>query len=327
MTFFECLYYVQEFSLCYIINYYINYFNSTSTKRQIVPKNDTLATAVQQLTNQQPANVIVPQGIQHVLINGQLYPIIQTANGTHLLIQQPVGQVQQAGKQVFTAQPIQLGSLQQVPTKPATASQPVPYLPQGQQSVASAAVASSTSNVGQQALSGQASTSDTQQQGVLNSAAPPLNSSSYSTSATNNASLTATTLPPNTFSPSTHKSSSTATTYQPRHPVPVDARTQQLLTRIQNQIDAFKSKPSLDADARTTLQQLQEAQQRVLNNVRNQKATTAGTHQPARPSNGVMTGTNAQQPQFLHPSPQFLRQEVLQQSSAKEKKLIIKPSK
>lgn len=315
-------------------------FDSQINQRPIIPKSDPLSSAVQQLTGrappppqtqQQPGNLLVPQGIQHVLINGALYPIIQTTNGTHLLIQQPVGQVQQGGKQVFTAQPIQLGSMQQLAVggTPVSTAQHMSYAAPGAQLQAHTPLQPTTQNSQSNLSQPIQATDNATQAGAVNATAPALllptteATSTASSSSSANQSVT---------NPSQMSKAGSGSGLSSIHKnlVAVDARTQQLLTRIQGQIDAFKSKPSLDAGAKNTLLQLQEAQQRVINNVRAQ--TQKPAHAPSASqqnrscvgNGGTIMAPMPQAPPFLHPTPQLLQQEV-PQASSEPKKLVIKP--
>lgn len=239
-------------------------------------------TAVQ--TNQQN-NIIIPQGIQHVLINGQLYPIIQTANGTHLLIQQPVGQIQQqnGGKQVFTAQPIQLANSQAaVPAQPTS---------NGTQSAGTIAK--------EQALNSAPSSSATSNQNSLSS-----QKTSPSKAISNPV-------------PSSGQPTQQAAPVRggaPSAPVTVNPQTQQILTKIQNQIEALKPKAESDPTSKSNLQQLQQIQQQILRELQNQMQRTI--------SNSTMSNGQSQPiPQGASPA------QVLQHGAAMvtAQQLIIQP--
>ena len=271
-----------------------------------------------------PNNVLIPQGIQHVLINGQLYPIIQTANGTHLLIQQPVGQVQQAGgKQVFTAQPIQLGNL---PPGQAPPGQPLPpgqtpnnLIPQQLQvQPQMGAPVQCTTGSGQQVNLPQPlqkfnQVPNTSQSQVLqpvtavpvslnhppnqppnsNFGAMPVASSSGSTAVqqtagnvpipsmapVSNSPLTSSKPTPIQSLPNT--STAAMIPVRPNQPMPmnfptgngqvtISPQTQQLLNKINEQIEILKRKQDLDAQGKKALTSLLQAQQHVMNNVRQQ---------------------------------------------------------
>ena len=235
---------------------------------------------------------------------------------------------------MLTAQPIQLGTVQQMPAKTTAASSFPAQTPQ--QASLPSTPANSKSSVNQQPSASENTITNNIHQDAISSAAPVLPvASSQTMPVANTPNAAGTTVnPSSTFVPQVVKTGTSGVSHTSnippagRGPVTVDARTQQLLTRIQSQIDAFKSKPSLDADAKKTLLQLQEAQQRVLNNVRNQaqahNAPPGVMGAQPRPTNGLMGPGQPQPPTFMHPSPQFVRPEMLQ-SNIKDKQLIIKP--
>lgn len=235
-----------------------------SATRQIIPKLDSPAQPGAPAT--QANNIIIPQGIQHVLINGQLYPIIQTANGTHLLIQQPVGQIQQnGGKQVFTAQPIQLNNQPIQPAQTQGSTQP------SLGPVVTAALAPATTTNPSTVLSQHNAPTATQTSATTNTI--QLNPISAASSQPSTSSASASTVPaPATGAPVPQQ---TAQIYLPNQynvqtPVTVSPHTQQVLSKIQAQIEVLKPKADSDAAVRNSLTQLQNIQQQILNELRNQ---------------------------------------------------------
>lgn len=224
--------------------------------RQLMPKAGggiTIATAATASVPQASATqqVIIPQGIQHVLINNQLYPIIQTANGTHLLIQQPVAQIQTnaqpSGKQVLTAQPISLG------TAPAV-SQPV--LAAAQTEAPTVQPNNSTSQT----------TPNTAHNNDMNYR-PNTNAMKTETAAASTPSVTPSKFANNQALPVRSQPSmlNLNTT-----PITVSAQTQAMLTKIQSQINLLKTRPNLDEAQKTNLTQLIQMQGQIMNDLRAQ---------------------------------------------------------
>lgn len=245
----------QVFAIC--LGFSCILFFRVSFQRQIIPKNEVVAAQPVQAAaapNSQPSNIIIPQGIQHVLINGQLYPIIQTANGTHLLIQQPVGQIQQqnGGKQVFTAQPIQLANAQGVlPNQPAS-NGTQPAEPTAKEQLPSAQVPVNQNNQSLQKTSPSKTAKNQLPVGTQPSQQPVPARGGIQTA-----------------------------------PVTVSPQTQQILTKIQNQIEALKPKAGSDPVAKNNLQQLQQIQQQILTELRNQMqkamANAASANEQSQP--------------------------------------------
>lgn len=238
-----------------------------SIQRQIVPRSDSKQPSSAAATPPaQQGGILVPQGIQHVLINGQLYPIIQTANGTHLLIQQPVGQIQQNGgaPQVFTAQPIQLANTSTAGGTSVPSQSPT--------------IATSSQSTGENT----ANTTQTQSPVASNST-----SQSVTTAVTSSISSTTQAPSASQTTPSKVAVSSNSVTSLPdgtnqingdKNPPPnppptsvtVSPQTQQVLSKIHAQIEALKPKAETDATARQNLNQLQHIQQQIFNQIRQQ---------------------------------------------------------
>ncbi|KAF6029789.1 hypothetical protein EB796_011887 [Bugula neritina] len=303
--------------------------------RQLIPKAD--GTSAQGAGAVQPNNVLIPQGIQHVLINGQLYPIIQTANGTHLLIQQPVGQVQHStAKQVFTAQPVQLGGMApSQSTQVLTAgnhmqisnSQSLPATEQTNDSVSNADsnIHTTAGNLGLAPIM-------------------PISSTGINTMTSTSSShfLPTSQTPTNSFHMQPVASSQSNTLNNSRRStnsgsVVVSPQAQQLLAKIQHQLQLFKRKPVLDEEAKKAYAQLQQAEHQVLNNIQSQlQAHRAGQDagQMGQPANqGAAVGFGAVGPPGQPPPPQaslsaqhsLLLQHGVTPSSANKSELIIKP--
>lgn len=291
-----------------------------------------------------------------MLINGQLYPIVQTSNGTHLLIQQPVGQVQQqSGKQIYTAQPIQLGgaqqqqqplqqqplqhslNLQQVSSAPGQSVQYMVPVTTAQQ------IRTTQPAVGLQSLGTYSEAPATSHVNGLHPATHPATSASFSSSGVAPVLPIATSqvLPSAAGQSQSTGAPGVSTVGRPRKPQPqsnmlgtipvaVSPQTQQLLTRIQHQIDAFKRMPSLDRESKKTLAQLQQAQQHVLNNVRSQlQMQQSGARGPAnspqflRPTNAGTAGQQLPTANFTQ-SEQLLQQGAIQPNLG-NRTLIVKP--
>lgn len=252
-----------------------------------------------------PNNVLIPQGIQHVLINGQLYPIIQTANGTHLLIQQPVGQVQQAGgKQVFTAQPIQLGSMPPGQALPATMTSQQQQVPlQSGVPIPSTMAQTNMPHTNQKFNQLQAVSHPQSMPPVsavpVGVSQPPIQppNSNFGAMQVANVAMPLQPQPNNMSLPSmvpvtngpflssqqklnSLPSTSAAMVQTPQTPlmsfpsgntqVTVTPQTQQLLNKINEQIEILKRKQDLDAQGKKALSSLLQAQQHVMSNVRQQ---------------------------------------------------------
>lgn len=289
----------------------------------MIPKGNEAA-QVAGAGNVLPNNVLIPQGIQHVLINGKLYPIIQTANGTHLLIQQPVGQVQQPGSQIFTAQPINLGNLQQISGAPtAEQSQSSTEQTSLQQPMAAGDVpAQPASALGDLTSITQSILQDSESS--MNSAMPVLPTTSSHTSNSHESNI----LSPRSETPTTNPATSPTNNSNTLSP-----QAQNLLQRVQQQIASFKKMGTLDDAAKKTLAQLEEAQKRCLSDMRRNQppsANAGGVRQPPPqalanrfPNNGTMMPVPNPQPALTLPSHVF-NQAVIVQPTLNPKELIVK---
>lgn len=243
-----------------------------SIPRQIIPRGDgkqpgAVAAAA---SPAQPGSILVPQGIQHVLINGQLYPIIQTANGTHLLIQQPVGQIQQNGgaPQVFTAQPIQLTNTSTAGNTSISAQNiTIP----SQSTIGSSATPTQTVSVSSATVPISSSTTQLATSATNSSMT---SASSTSISQTTSSMVTVSNTPVS-FSTSINlqNGSKSQPTTPPTTSVTVSPQTQQVLSKIHAQIEALKPKAETDATAKQNLNQLQHIQQQIFNQIRQQMHT------------------------------------------------------